>query len=183
MARLNLSPPWITYYRQLNTFFAEDPEVRVIFDDTNEESGKCIIKLYVNNIAKAEALEALLPKEKTFGSIKVYVMIIPANTSNKNSLTLCKYLAQDGNPNYIRYALDGNGAVNHIETINNFMSMNATFVIFSKKVVQYYTDSINDYFGMCSTLYQDLAKEIFGNIDGVFFCTDVNETKKHVLEF
>ena len=183
MARLNLSPPWITYYRQLNAFFSEDPEVRVVFDDTSEDDGEYIIKLYVNNIAKTEALEALLPKEKDFGGIKVYVMIIPANVSNKKSLTLCRYLSQDGNPNYIRYALDNNRAVNHIETINNFMSMNATFVIFSKKVVQYYTDSINDYYGMCSTLYQDLAKEIFGNIDGVFFCTDVNETKNHVVAF
>ena len=64
MARLNLSPPWITYYRQLNAFFSEDPEVRVVFDDTSEDDGEYIIKLYVNNIAKTEALEALLPKEK-----------------------------------------------------------------------------------------------------------------------
>ena len=47
-----------------------------------------------------------------------------------------------------------------------------TFIVFEKVVVQWFSDSIGDWYGLTSTLYQDLAKDIFGNIDGVYFCTD-----------
>ena len=33
MAKLNLSPPWVVYYRKLSAFFKEDPEVRITYDD------------------------------------------------------------------------------------------------------------------------------------------------------
>lgn len=53
--------------------------------------------------------------------------------------------------------------------INSF-----TYVVFEKEVVQYWNDNLADYNGLTSTLYQDLAKEIFedANLDGVYFCTD-----------
>ena len=52
MAKLNLSPPWVVYYRKLSAFFKEDPEVKIVYDDIEQE-----IKLYVSNAEKAVALE------------------------------------------------------------------------------------------------------------------------------
>jgi len=49
--------------------------------------------------------------------------------------------------------------------------MDLTYVLFKNKVVQYFIDNIGDYNGMKSTLYEDIARDIFEDVDGVFFCT------------
>ena len=69
-------------------------------------------------------------------------------------------------------ALEGNTALSFIRTISGIMSNPITYVVFKKAVVQYYTDDLGDYFGIHSTLFQDVAKDVFGDPDGVFFCTD-----------
>ena len=74
MAKLNLSPPWVVYYRKLSAFFREDSEVKITYDDIEQE-----IKLYVDNAEKAVALENLLPKEQNFGNVTLYITIVPAN--------------------------------------------------------------------------------------------------------
>ena len=45
-------------------------------------------------------------------------------------------------------------------------------MLFDKTVVQYPNDDIGDYYKECSTLYQDLAKDLIGEEEGVHFCTD-----------
>ena len=166
MAKLNLSPPWVVYYRKLSAFFKEDPEVRITYDEIEQE-----IKLYVDNAEKAVALENLLPSEQVFGNVTLYVTIVPANKTTFDSVKA----ASSANTNDIIHICFNNKAVVGIKIVDGIMSNRMTFVIFEKEVVQWFSDDIGDYHGIHSTLYQDLAKEIFGNIDGVFFCTD-NET-------
>ena len=163
MAKLNLSPPWVVYYRKLSAFFREDSEVRITYDDIEQE-----IKLYVNNAEKAVALENLLPSEQNFGNVTLYITIVPANQTCFDSVKA----GYSTNMIDIVRALFDNKAVVGIKVVDGIMTNKMTFVIFKKEVVQYFTDDIGDYHGICSTLYQDLAKEIFGSIDGVFFCTD-----------
>lgn len=167
MAKLNLSPPWVVYYRKLSAFFKEDSEVRITYDEIEQE-----IKLYVDNAEKAVALENLLPSEQVFGNVTLYITIVPANKTTFDSVKA----AYSTNSSDIIHICFNNKAVTGIKIVDGIMTNRMTFVIFKKEVVQYFTDDIGDYHGICSTLYQDLAKEIFGNIDGVFFCTD-NETK------
>lgn len=163
MAKLNLSPPWVMYYRKLSTFFKEDSEVRIVYDDIEQE-----IKLYVNNAEKAVALEKLLPSEQVFGNVTLYITIVPANKTCFDSVKA----GRSANMNDIMCALFNNKAVVGIQVVDGIMTNKITYVVFRKEVIQYYTDNIGDYHGICSTLYQDLAKDIFGDINGVFFCTD-----------
>lgn len=169
MARINLSPPWITYYRQLDAFFAEDPEVKVIFDDEDTDDANIYsISLYVDNAAKAEALDKFLPKEKEFGNIIVNIYVISTNA--KPDVLNFGF----GNTNNaILQALANNHAVRNVEVTQDLIGNPMVFIIFKRVVVSYFTDNLTDYYGVYSTLYQDLAKEIFGTVDGVFFCTDV----------
>lgn len=155
MAKLNLSPPWVVYYRKLSAFFKEDSEVHVVYDDVEME-----VKLYVENADKATALEKMLPKEQEFGNVKLYVTIVPANG-------LTTTTGYD-----ILKAFEGNGAVHETHVVDGFMQNKMTFIVFKKVVVQWFSDSIGDWHGLTSSLYQDLAKDIFGDISGVFFCTD-----------
>ena len=163
MAKLNLSSPWVVYYRKLSAFFKEDSEVRITYDEIEQE-----IKLYVDNAEKAVALEKLLPHEQNFGNVTLYITVVPANKTTFDSV---KVAYSTSSSDIIQICFN-NKAVVGVKVVDGIMTNRITFVIFKKEVVQYFTDNIGDYHGICSTLYQDLAKEIFGNIDGVFFCTD-----------
>lgn len=153
--KVNLVTPWGEYFNQLEAFFKEDDGVRVEYD--NEAMA---IKIYVEGDAKADALSKLLPTSKKFGNVEVKVNIIPANSLDTSRISL------------FRRALEGNKAVADIETVYGVSSNDFSFVIFEPEVVQYYNDDLSDFNGICSTLYQDLAKELFGENEGVYFCTD-----------
>ena len=161
MARLKLSPPWITYYNEVEAMFSEDPEVHVIYD---EESN--ILKLYVSNHVKADALAQIMPNEKVFGNVTLKITVIPSNTSAENSVS-CEY------DSLYEAAFQNNHALSFVKKIEGIFAYNATYVVFKNKVVQYFNDNLADVYGNCSTLYQELAKDIFSPAIGVYFCTDV----------
>ena len=161
MARLKISAPWVLFYRKIEALFKNDPEVRVIFDD--EES--CDVKLYVENAGKADALMKLLPTVKDFGNVLLTVTVIPANGTFAPPASDTRML--------IGTALAGNGALSYIHSVNGIFTNGITYVVFKNEVVQYFADDLGDVNGLNSTLYQELAKEVFGDIPGVFFCTDV----------
>lgn len=54
-----------------------------------------------------------------------------------------------------------------------YISNPIAYCSFKKEVVQYPADDLSSETGLKSTLYEDLAREIFENTDGVYFCTDV----------
>ena len=161
MSKLGLVSPWVQYFRKLEAFFAEDPGVKVLLDNKN-----VAIKLLVEDGTKAVALEALLPDEVTFGNVTVKVIVVPANPK----------LAA-GKIDLVAEAFEGNGAVAGIYSVDRIFSNTMNYVVFKPKVVQYFNDDLSDAHGIRSTLYQDLAKELFGEDGGVFFCTDVVEGK------
>lgn len=157
MAKVNLSAPWIVYYREIEAMFRGDPGVRVIFDEDT-----LTVKLYVDDSGKAYALDELIPPSKKFGRTVLKIGIIPANDS---------FVAVD-QASLLDVALQGNSALSFIRTITGIMTNPITYVVFKKDVVQYWTDDLGDYFGVHSTLFQDIAKDVFENANGVFFCTD-----------
>ena len=149
-----LSAPWVQFYREVEALFSKDPEVKVTYNDD-----ETTIKLLVENHDKAEALEALLPSEKTFGNITVRICVIPANNTAKSELDLVK-TAFKGNP-ALAYVMD-------TETV--FGTMN--YVVFEREVVQYYNDDIGDVDGKKSTLYEDIARNVL-NTKGIHYCTSL----------
>ncbi len=158
MARVNLSPPWIIYYREVNAFFEHDPDVKVLFDDDKSE-----IKLYVSDSDKAKALSELFPVEKVFGEVRLKITIIPANGAS--------FGFKSSNYSTVQAALKNNSIVDRIETVSGLFNYDLHYVLFKKEVVQYFTDNLGDYNGYCSTLYENIARDIFGDVVGVFFCT------------
>ena len=72
-------------------------------------------------------------------------------------------------------AFEGNPALSYIHTVEGPFAFNATYIVFKNKVVQFFNDSLDDVNGMKSTLYQEIAKEIFGDNVGIYFCTDAPE--------
>lgn len=162
MALVKMAPPWFTFYRKINALFEEDPEVRVTFDEDEME-----IRIYVDNHVKAEALSVILPMTKEFGETIVDITVIPNNTKESKKLQLYSDF------NNFEVAFNENNAVDMIKNVQ-LGSESITYVVFKKKVVQFFTDNLSDLHGMTSTLYESIAKEIFENTGGVFFCTNNN---------
>lgn len=158
MAKINLSPPWIIYYKEINELFKQDSDIKVLFDEDEIE-----IKLYVSDGQKANALSELLPLTKTYGEVELKINVIPANGASLGF--------KASSVNSIKTALKNNPIVDKIETISGLFSYDLHYVLFKKEVVQYFTDNIGDYNGFCSTLYENIARDVFGEIAGVFFCT------------
>ena len=92
---VRLSPPWMTYYKELQMLLGRDREIFLVFD---QEEMK--VKVYVDNIAKAEALEQVLVKSKTFGNVTVQVEVIPSNNIRYTAGSNVYDDAFDGNPAY-----------------------------------------------------------------------------------
>lgn len=175
MAKLNLIAPWNEYYEELNAFFKDDPDVTVLYDEEEKN-----IKVLVQETIKAEALTHLLKDEVEFGGIKLTVTVVPANEVTKGVKKLVTNIGN--NENYgemFERALVNNGAFAFTYTIDNVMGFNAVYVVFKKKVIQYYNDNLGDLNGMKSTLAEYIARDIFTTHNGVFFCTDVKDTKQY----
>ena len=168
MAILKLSAPWQIYYKELCELFKKDSEVRIVYD-TDEQ----IINIYVENTAKADAMAAVLPTEKEFGGVTVYINVIPANPTFKKAKSTRATMYED--------LFRGNPIVDDIVTIEGIMTNPITYIIFSKEVVQYYNDSLADAHGVCSTLYQDIASRVLDAGEGIFFCTNTTANASYKI--
>ena len=152
MEKVKLSPPWEEYVRKVTSLFAEDSEIDV-------EAKDMVMTIRVDNTDKYEALTHLLPETKEFGNVSLSIRIVPANTLEKT------------NKDYIKDLFKGNGSVTRIqeETVG---TNPMTFVEFCKYVVQYYNDNLGDLHGNRTTVMEQIAREVFDDVSGVYFCTD-----------
>ena len=156
MAIIKKSAPWVAYYKELNELFREDDDVLVVYDEDDNT-----INVYVGDEAKAGAIQYLLPTEKKFGNVTLFVNVIP---SNKGS-----YMVNASNPLSVATdAFRDNDAVVAVTDISGVFPL--VYVVFKKKVVQYFDDNLGDINGNCSMLYETMAKNVFNDV-GIKFCT------------
>ena len=158
MKNLSLSSPWVIYSKKVEALFEKDPQIRCEYNNDTPE-----LKLFVDDVIKADALQDLLPTEKNFGNVTLKVTVAPADVEIDERVQLFKDAFRD------------NPAVDHINTVLVPGGGKVTYVSFEKEVVQFYDDDLTDENGYCSTLYQELAKEVFGEKGEVYFCTNVEE--------
>lgn len=151
---MKVSPPWIEYYRKVEALFKNDAAVRVHYDDHQKT-----LRLFVIGEEKERALKKLLPTEKNFGGVVLKIEVYQTYTFMEDTVELFQK-AFEGN-DIFRYAK---------ETEEPF---SAVYIVFKKEVVQFYNDNLGDVNGNKTTLYEDIARDIFGSVAGVYFCTDV----------
>lgn len=150
---VKLSPPWITFFHEVECMFMYDPAVIVQYNDEEKE-----LKLLVEGALKADAISQLMPDHVDFGNVTLKVSVIPANDRKASNLEL------------IQAAFAGNGILKYTKAIQTpFGTTN--HAVFSKEIAQFYNDDMQDIHGVKSMLYADIAKDIF-KVDDVFFNTD-----------
>ena len=156
---LKLSPPWDIYFRKVEALFAQDPQIEVRMDDDNKE-----LIITVANHEKADAIEKLLPKVKDFGNIQLKITVV-CNINDEN--------VEPTKADLIEKAFKGNKALKYVTSSSLPFQQGFDFAVFENTVVQFYTDDLSDLHGVCSTLYQDIAKRLFEGCEGIYFCTDL----------
>ena len=124
-----------------------------------------------NNADKNAALLRLLPSEKKFGNVTLSI-IVDGPVSNLAFPTPKSLFdtAFSGNPAY---------AYSICPADEGYYFFSLTYVVFKNCVVQFFNDNLNDCHGLISTLYQDIAAEIFEDADlhNVYYNTDVEVGK------
>lgn len=166
MEKLNLSSPWATYYKQVKAIFGDDEDINVIFVEASSE-----VRLYVNNADKADAISQILPEKKTFpGNITLNIKVVPSNPSE------VKHSTED----LFTRAFTGNPALSYIHVSDYGLGLVITYVVFKNRVVQFFNDNLADIRGLKSTLYEDIARDVFTELDDwVCFCTDIPATPSY----
>ena len=158
MPIIKKSAPWVTYYREVEALFEKDEEVFVVLDEENVE-----LKIYINNQSKASAIQYLMPTEKEFGNVILTIEVIPANGMKMRNVDEASIL------DIVCDAFRENDAVYMVTGVRSMFDL--IYVIFRKEVVQYFDDNLGDINGNCSTLYEVIARDVFGDV-GVKYCTD-----------
>ena len=167
MARLHLASPWILYYQKMKALFGEDPDIHIVLDDKEME-----LKIYIDGEDKAEALEKILPNEQSWGDISLKTVVIPAN---KEGYMCVKYPKLTSWENIFRTVFHTNPHFSHCVYVDGIFNNGLTYVIFENEVIQYYSDDLGDVNGITSVLAEDLARQLFKDIDGVFYCTNLQK--------
>lgn len=151
---VKISPPWFSFYRKIDAMFSPDPEITVEYDDKTKH-----LKLLVDNKEKAEALSKLLPTQRDFGGVTVRIGVYPYN-----------HAVAATDPYLLDAAFKGNPVLSYIyrNEPTALIPTQYTFVVFKKDVVQYFDDDFSSPHGTHSTLYQEIAKEIFDDCPAMF---------------
>ena len=161
--RLKLSPPWITYINELIALFDCDPQIG--FNIAPDEQS---VTIACNNGDKCAALAQLLPAAVEFGNI-VFTITIDGPMSNRTFVSKKELfeVAFENNPVFAYAVAPADEGYYWYPTM--------TYVVFENCVVQFFNDNLNDCHGIVSTLYQDIALDVFADeaCDGVCFNTDV----------
>ena len=165
---LKLSAPWVTYYHEVYALFGNDPDINIKFDANTPE-----LKLFVEDGRKADALQKLLPAEKDYGNVKLKISVVPANLKDG-----------DDPEQLYKDAFRGNPVMTNFYSFDTIMG-HFNFAEFEAEVVQFFNDQLDDPNGNRSTLYQEIAKDVFENNYTVQFCTEPikKELKKPLGEW
>lgn len=151
--QLKLSAPWLTHARKLWSLFRNDPDVRVEYDDE-----ATLVRLYVENGAKADALARLLPTAKQFGNVTLGIEVVPAN----DDVTKIELF---------RRAFEGNPAVAEVASQPGPFGIPDDRVSFKAEIVQFFNDDISSAQGLYTGTYEQIAKDVFESYEGVYFST------------
>lgn len=168
--RLKISPPWVTYINMLEALFGNDSEINIVPDDGGRN-----VDIYVENAEKAAAIGCLLPEEVFFGNVKLCITIIPANCDLDNIPDFTYRSKKE----LFDVVFHGNPVYSASYEVLGLFSNVLTYVVFKNKVVQFFNDNLNDIHGNVSTLYENIARELFDSaqvrLDSVFYNTDIEE--------
>ena len=168
--KINILPPWSVYIKKLEALFDPDKEIAFNVNWSGENPN---VTLATNNPDKAAALAQLLPDEKTFGNVTLTIGIDCFTVSNLAFPTAKELFetAFKDNPVFAYCVAPVQEGYWYIDLV---------FVCFAREICQIFTDNMQSPFGVTTTIYQDIAKEIFedmpyANKGLISYCTAIED--------
>ena len=159
----NLQAPWITLYNKIVAMFEQDPDIKIepIYQS---DDGVYIINIASTHTIKLTAIEKILKNKFELGNITVNIKFKYEN-ENDDMITLHDF----------EVAFAGNNIFSRAKSIEDPWEFNASYVIFSKDVVQFYNDDLTDIYGNFNGLAEDIARDIFKETElPIYYCTDID---------
>lgn len=142
---MGLASPWALYAAEAKALFGPDPEVAVEYDNDEHR-----LTLRVDDSVKAEALAAIMPSMVDFGSGTLEVRVVPSNSEAS--------VAQ-----LIRRAFAGNPALSEVVEAE-VRGGTDTYALFVPAATQVRTDDIRSPWGLSTTTYEQLARDVLGAV-------------------
>ena len=155
LEKLELSSEWVLYYCKLKALFDKDEDV-----DINFNSGIPEISMNVKDREKAYAIRTLIPSEIIFGNVILKINVAYIGPDIKNG-------------SLFKQAFKGNPIISYIKSVDGILDDPLEYIVFKPDVVQYFADNLSDINGNITSIYENIAKDVFGDITDVKFCTDI----------
>ncbi len=158
MAEIQMQAPWVVYAKKVKALFEYDPDVSTVLDEASY-----VLRVYVHGDDKAKSIAKVLPEEMEFGNVTLSIMVIP---DNKDELTIVDHL---------RRAFAGNLVLRDVveyPVVPGGPSM--AFALFAPEVVQIECDNAASPYGIVTTTYEDVAKDVL-SVDGVMIASEIEE--------
>jgi len=162
---LKLSPPWITYLNELEALFGGDTDVEICFDNK-----KKTVKLTVRTAEKCRAIDWLMPETVKIGAVTLQIDVFCRERCLLKEVTDCDKALFEA-------AFERNPAFAFAREVEDLFGNKFVYVVFKNRVVQFFNDNLGDIYGNLSMLYEQCARDVLDTeeLEGVFFCTDVEE--------
>lgn len=154
--RLQLSPPWTTYWREIQGLFLNDPQITVKELEKAEDGYS--FNIYVDDQAKYEALAAILKPVKEFGNVKVTIQIIPADASLKApeiAPSVEDYLE------FFATAFKDTGRVVGTQIVTTPTGTKIGYVITDAGIYQFFNDDLTTLYGWKTMTIEDMFRDVF----------------------
>ena len=155
MAEIQMQAPWVVYAKKVKALFEYDPDVSTVLDEASY-----VLRVYVHGDDKAKSIAKVLPEEMEFGNVTLSIMVIP---DNKDELTIIDHL---------RRAFAGNLVLRDVveyPVVPGGPSM--AYALFAPEVVQIECDNAASPYGLVTTTYEGVAKDVL-NVDGVMIASE-----------
>jgi len=160
MAEIQMQSPWVVYAKEVRALFEHDLDV-IVDEPTELGDDGYNLEIRVHGNDKAESVAKVLPEDVEFGNVTLHVMVIP---DNDGKLTMLDHLrrAFAGNPVLVD--------VMEVPVVPGGPTM--AYALFAPEVVQIECDNAASPYGLVTTTYEDVAKDVL-RVGGFMIASDV----------
>ncbi|SFS89673.1 hypothetical protein [Marininema halotolerans] len=159
-ARIQLSPPQVTYRNELAATVGQDPNVRV--GELEQKGEILLITIRVKGFQKAQALATLLNLEKQFGNIVIQIRVVTAKGQRVSPITRKLNTAD------ISLLYNLGLLTNTLFRFATFKKVDpggleVVFPVFNASVVQFFNDDLSDLYGNFNGVAAFVFRDVMRN--------------------
>jgi hypothetical protein len=160
-----LSPPQFTYFNEVKYSVGNDPFVTVLNIIELPYDAGYLIPVLVRNQEKAQALATIVERQKTFGNIVVYVVVI-YDGQVVNPLTDTFTPQEMGK--LFETALKTNRYFKFAAVERLSPGTESVYPVFSKSVIQFFNDDLSDFYNnfneVAASVFRDVLRDEINSI-------------------